>query len=155
MEKIINGFSVDENLTTGTNFYGELGTLVGVIEFDGNNVAIIKNQEEQYTYRDTVIDTSVEMTKKGPVVSERIFVGMTEKQLDDRSIELISEGNLNLIGNGEVNVDLGLQQSQNSVFVAEDGLLGYLRTCKNMHPELPLTYAIKMIPYENEVSKSM
>lgn len=160
MEKIINGYSVDENLLTGTEFYGEIGTLIDIVRFEDNNVAVIKNEQGQYTYRDTVIDVSVSMTQNGPVVYEQIYMGQKEKTLDDKLIEIINNsleksGSLDLLGNGIVNIDLGLQQSANSVFIAEESLLNHLKMCKNRYPELPLNYAIKMLPYEKNSHKTI
>lgn len=160
MEIIINGYSVDENLITGAEFYGELGSLIGVVDFAGNYMAIIRDKQGQYNYRDTVIDTSVLMTNKGPNVSERIYMGSTEKMLDDKTMEAInnslaSTGKLEIVGNGEVNIELGLQQSDNSVFVADDEVLKHFKMCKNMHPELPLNFAINVIPYEKTSPKAL
>ncbi len=160
MEKMINGSSVDENLFTGEKSYGELGCLIGVVDLYGNNIAVIRNKEGQYIYRDAVIDASVQIAKNGPVVYERIFLGKTEKQLDAPLLDSINNSltkakNLELFGNGEVNVDLALQQSDNTVFVAEDEFLSYLKMCKNKQPELPLVFAIDAMPYEKTSLKTM
>lgn len=160
MGKTINAFSIDENMFTGAQHYGSLGDLLGIVDYDGNNIAFIKNQEEEYVYRDAVIDTSVMMTRKGPSVSERIILGTTEEKADEHTVNQINEslsksGNLDFLGNGEINVDLGLQQSDNAVFVADDEFLAHLKVCKSMHPDLPLSYAVETMPYEKVSGKTI
>lgn len=160
MEKNISGYSVDENLTTGAEFYGSLGRLIGVVEFEDGNVTFIINKQGEYVCRETIIDVSVSMTKKGPSVSEKIFMSSIEKQLDKKEISLLHDsifktGNLDLLGNGVVDIKLGLQQLDNSIFVPDEELFNYFKNCKEMYPELPLNYAIKMIPYEKTTPKIM
>lgn len=160
MAKNINGYSVNEQLVTGLEYYGSLGDLLGVVDYNDANIAFIKTEDGEYVYRDAVIDTSVMMTKKGPSVSERIILGTTEEKVDEHTINEINEslsknGNLDFLGNGEINVDLGLQQSDNAVFVTDDEFLAHLKVCKSMNPDLPLRYAVKTIPYEKASSKTM
>lgn len=85
------------------------------------------------------------MTKNGPTVSECIFMGSTETKLDDKIINLIKDGNLDALGNGEINVDLALQQSGNSVFITNDEFLSHLKECKKAYPEIPLNFLIDTV----------
>ena len=39
----LNGSSVDNNLFTGAEFYGSIGTLLGVVENDGYFYAVIED----------------------------------------------------------------------------------------------------------------
>ena len=155
MEKIIKGYSVDENLVTGMEYYGELGELISVIDYERNNIAVIKNHEGLFTARDTVIDVSASMSKSGPIVTEQIYVSSNERQLDDNIINAIRNGSLDSLGMSQVNIELGLEQSSNCVYVAEEELLDHLRNCKRIYPELPLDFAMRMMPFEKSSSKSL
>lgn len=155
MEKVIEGFSVNNQLLTGLSFYGEIGTLVSVVRKDNRDLAVMKNNEGEYVTREAVIDTSISLTSNGPVVRGMLFVGESESQLYDEDIRLIENGFPEAIGEGSIDVDFIFQGANNSVYVGEDGFIRHLQDCKYRHDELPLTYAIQMMPYEQEVSKGL
>ena len=161
MERRITGFSVDENLISGKEFYGDLGNLMGVIDTGDNKyISVIKKDNNQYCYRDTVIDASVSMSKNGPVVHESVYLGSSEKSFDTRLLDKIEEyyskfQNLDTFLNGEINIDNALESNQGSVFVAEDNVLQYFQKCKQQNPELPLVYASKIMLYQNDNAKSL
>lgn len=160
MEKrIITGDSVNEDLLTGLEFYGELGTLIGVVEKDGNYYAILEDNNGMMFSKNVVVETNVEMTKKGPSVTEVIYAGKTNMPISENMVDFIKEGlarhnNLEFLYDGEVNVELGLSQFGNSIFVGEDNFIEHLRNLKKAHPASRLHDTLRDNPYQIEQQHS-
>ena len=158
MEKrIIEAFSVNDNLLTGAEFYGELGTLIGVVEKERNYYAILEDSNGKLFSKNIVVDTSVEMTTRGPSVTEVIYAGKTNMPLSENISAFVKEGiekfkNLDFLYDGEVNVDLALSQKGNNFFVGEDDFIEHLRNLKKSHPASNLYDMLKENPYKNNSS---
>lgn len=155
----ITGDSVNEDLLTGLEFYGELGTLIGVVEKDGNYYAILEDNNGMMFSKNVVVETNVEMTKKGPSVTEVIYAGKTNMPISENMVDFIKEGlarhnNLEFLYDGEVNVELGLSQFGNSIFVGEDNFIEHLRNLKKAHPASRLHDTLRDNPYQIEQQHS-
>lgn len=155
----LNGNSVDNNLFTGAEFYGSIGTLLGVVENDGYFYAVIEDNNGNLVSKNVVIETQVEMTKNGPFVTEYMYVGKNNTPIPETLAERIKEGyakhqNLDFLYNGEVNVDLALSQMNNSVFVGDDAFIDHLRNLKKAHPSTSLNDLLRNNPFVNEEQRS-
>lgn len=149
----ICGYSVDETLFTGKEFYDSLGYLLGVIKDDDTYKAIMQDKEGNYFSKEMVIDLRSEMTPQGPKVSEKLYVGKSNYELSDimTAAVLVSQTkhqNLSLLNKEEVNVDLGLKEYDNDVFVAEDEVLNYFKNLQKTYPSMELRTLVKFMPYK-------
>lgn len=162
MKKVnVNGFSVqiaNGNLLLGQESYGNVGTLLGVIEDNSDYYAVMENEQHLY-YKKAVIDTTVEQQKKGPVISQSLFLGeenfLISPSVEDYIKESIKTTNdLNRIGNGEVNIDILLSQQTPTVYIGSDQLISYLHTLKKNNPSFPLIASLSLYPYQ-EKNKSL
>ncbi|MBR6073405.1 MAG: hypothetical protein IKP76_03700 [Bacilli bacterium] len=150
----INGYSVNNELISGSEFYGEIGTLLGVIEKDEKLYAIIEDKNGRLFSKNVVIETNVVMTKNGPAVTETVYAGEKNIPIPESTEDYIRDGiakynNLDFLYEGEVNIDLALAQND-SFFVGEDNFIDYLSDLKKRNPATPLLDSLKEYPYEQE-----
>lgn len=150
----IYGLGVNEKLENDGRNFGEIGDMLGIISIDGNELAIFKRPNGSCFYKETVIDTDVSMRNEGPYVHEVIYMGNGIREFSPESSGLImnkyiTTHSLQAFGDGEINVDLALEQNANRVLIVDGKFLEYLRENKKAHPELPLTYALVINPYQN------
>lgn len=151
-KRVITGSSVNEELLTGTEFYGELGTLLGVVEKEGKYFAILEDSNGELVSKNVVIETNVEMTKKGPSVTEMLYAGKSNIPVPENVSDYIKEGlakhnNLDFLFDGEVNVDLALAQFNNDIFVGEDNFIEYISDLKEKYPSSTLRDLLRNNPY--------
>ena len=153
MEKrSLMAYSVDERLITGMKFYGRIGNLLGVIQNNDNYYAIIEDENGKMYAKNCAIDAIATMTKKGPSVTEHIYFGENNLPISFEQLDYIKKGydkfkNLDFLYGGEVNIELGLEQQGNTVFVGDDEVIEYFHNLKKLNPSVPLTKLTEDQPF--------
>lgn len=159
MKKIdLEGFSaqiVDDNLFLGQEYYGNIGTLLGVIEDDYKQYAVMQNEQQHVYLKKAVIDTTIEENKKGPTISQTLFLGkenlfLSPMQADHMKYNMEKLGDLTAGANGEVNIDIFLSHKEHTAYIGSDDLISYLHMLKKTHPSYPLRASLDLYPYHEK-----
>lgn len=142
VDSIIRGYSVEVN-SNGSLFYGNnivdsVGKSVeGAFEDDNQRLYVIfKEEEEKYTLRQGIIDKITINTNKGPMIYEMIIVGKNRMNIEKDSL-------FKTFNSSSIDLSKGLQQTNNSVFVASDEVLQYLIQTQTNNPEISLQKALQ------------
>lgn len=144
--------NVNDHIQFGIESQG-MANLIGVVQYDNldkNFWAIFEKPNGEFYRKKAIVDTRVSISKNGPHVEEDIIVSESNIEISQDEKERIKKsiqeyGNLELLGEGEINVELGLTNS--TIWVAKDKELEHLIDLKRRFEECPLMYSLEREPY--------